>query len=125
MKECLIDTDILIEHLRNNSKATEFLASKVDATISYVTLGELLQGARGSGDVSLIHKMCSLFNLDKGSPSISDMSLKILAKYRHSNGIGFLDAVIAATALSRDLVLVTRNTRHFKGVEGLKVIDPF
>jgi predicted nucleic acid-binding protein len=35
------------------------------------------------------------------------------------------DAIIAATALVYDLILITRNTIDFKSIDGLKVIDPF
>jgi len=35
------------------------------------------------------------------------------------------DAIIAATALHQELVLVTRNTDDFKEVEGLTYINPF
>ncbi|WP_419807239.1 type II toxin-antitoxin system VapC family toxin [Sphingomonas sp.] len=37
---------------------------------------------------------------------------------------GTADAQIAATALTRDLALATRNTKHFAGL-GLKLIDPW
>ncbi|MBK7636959.1 MAG: PIN domain-containing protein [Saprospiraceae bacterium] len=34
------------------------------------------------------------------------------------------DAIIAATAIAYDLVLISRDTSDFKNIEGLKVIDP-
>jgi predicted nucleic acid-binding protein len=37
---------------------------------------------------------------------------------------GFADIVIAATALSRGLTLLTRNTRHFEPL-GLSMLNPF
>lgn len=39
--------------------------------------------------------------------------------------IGVEDIQIAATALRNDLTLVTRNTRHFESVEGLKIENWF
>jgi predicted nucleic acid-binding protein len=35
------------------------------------------------------------------------------------------DAVIAATALQNELVLVSRNTKDFKNIQGLEVINPY
>jgi len=35
------------------------------------------------------------------------------------------DAVIAATALQNGLVLVSRNVKDFKYIQGLEVIDPY
>jgi len=35
------------------------------------------------------------------------------------------DAIIAASALENDCLLVTHNTEDFKSIEGLKVVDPY
>jgi hypothetical protein len=35
------------------------------------------------------------------------------------------DAIIAATALVDDLVVISRNTSDFKNIDGLKVINPY
>ena len=35
------------------------------------------------------------------------------------------DAIIGASALVLDCHLITRNVSDFKGIDGLKVIDPF
>jgi predicted nucleic acid-binding protein len=35
------------------------------------------------------------------------------------------DAIIAATALVHGFTLVTRNTKDFKNIEGLEVLDPY
>jgi tRNA(fMet)-specific endonuclease VapC len=37
--------------------------------------------------------------------------------------IGAMDTLIAAHALAEGLVLVTHNTRHFDGIEGLPLED--
>ena len=34
------------------------------------------------------------------------------------------DAIIAATALAYDLTIITRNTKDFVNINGLKIIDP-
>jgi predicted nucleic acid-binding protein len=43
---------------------------------------------------------------------------------RKSKKIKLPDAIIAATALVYDLVVVSRNTSDFKNIQGLQVIDP-
>jgi predicted nucleic acid-binding protein len=35
------------------------------------------------------------------------------------------DAIIAATAIVYNWALISRNTKDFKNIKGLKVIDPF
>jgi len=39
--------------------------------------------------------------------------------------IKLADAVIAATAVVHNLKLATRNVGDFKGIEGLRVVNPF
>lgn len=43
---------------------------------------------------------------------------------RKENAIKLPDAIIAATALSRKLVIVTRNISDFKGINNLEVLNP-
>jgi predicted nucleic acid-binding protein len=47
------------------------------------------------------------------------------ADIRKAHKIKLPDAIIAATALVYDLTLISRNVIDFKGIQGLKVIDPF
>lgn len=44
---------------------------------------------------------------------------------RRSGSIRLADAIIAATALCYDLVLITRNTDDFKSIADLKIFNPF
>ena len=47
------------------------------------------------------------------------------ADIRKTNKIKLPDAIIAATALIYNLTLITRNTKDFKNIEGLEVINPY
>jgi predicted nucleic acid-binding protein len=47
------------------------------------------------------------------------------ADIRKQYNLKIPDAIIAATALINNLTLITRNTKDFEKVEGLKIIDPF
>jgi predicted nucleic acid-binding protein len=38
---------------------------------------------------------------------------------------GYVDTLIAATALAAGLTLVTRNTKDFTGIEGLRLVNPW
>jgi len=44
---------------------------------------------------------------------------------RQEKNIGLGDSIIAATALVHDLPLATRNTKDFKWIDTLSLIDPF
>ncbi|MCG9880494.1 MAG: type II toxin-antitoxin system VapC family toxin [Bacteroidia bacterium] len=61
---------------------------------------------------------CQVFELEK--------SVKIkTAQIRRAHKIKLPDAIIAATALVHDLILITRNTSDFIKIDGLKLVDPF
>lgn len=44
---------------------------------------------------------------------------------RKTHSIKLPDAVIASTALTYNLTLVTRNIKDFKGIDGLEVLNPY
>ncbi len=52
---------------------------------------------------------------------IEDLTISIRAQKK----IKVPDAIIAATAVDSSAILVTRNTKDFKGIGNLKVLDPF
>ena len=53
--------------------------------------------------------------------SIVDRSIEIRKNYKTK----LPDAIIAATALVYDLILITRNNSDFKNIEGLKLFNPY
>jgi len=121
MRTFLIDTNILIDFFRDSSKSIISEELLNDAVISYVTLGELLQGARNNQEKNLIMTICEKAEVNLGSTEISQLSIWLTSNYGISHGVGILDAIIAATALQRDLIVLTKNTKHFTCIEGLQV----
>ena len=55
----------------------------------------------------------------------SKYALLVAARSRVGMPINTEDGQIAAIALSNDLPLVTRNTRNFLKIDGLKLVDPW
>lgn len=56
---------------------------------------------------------------------VLDSKLAVKAgEIRRKYGLRIDDAVIAATALSFNLTLITRNLKHFKKVKNLKLLSP-
>ena len=47
------------------------------------------------------------------------------AVIRKTHRIKLSDAIIAATALVYDLILLSRNIADFKNIDGLKILDPW
>ena len=118
----LIDTDIFIDYLKGMPPAKAIFRSRdIDIYCSVLTKKELLNkpGLKDSERKRIV----SIFRELKTIPIDTDISLKysdLLAKY-HNNGLQPPDAIIAATAWSKKLPLLTRNRRHFSYIEEIKL----
>ncbi len=123
MGKYLVDTTVLVDHLRGQKEATEFL-EREDLVISVVSLAELLQGVRNKGEQKIIEKLVAQFPINWGSAEINRLAIKLIAKYFLKFSLRFLDALLAATALEGNFILVTDNIKHFKFISGLKVVSP-
>jgi hypothetical protein len=56
---------------------------------------------------------------------ISESVIEKTIAIRQTKKISLGDAIISATALTHNLVIITRNTSDFKNIEGLQVVDPY
>ena len=118
----LIDTDIFIDYLKGMPPAKAVFRSKdIDIFCSVLTKKELLSkpGLRDSER----KKIVGIFRKLKTILIDSDISIRysdLLAKY-HVKGLHPPDAIIAATAWSKKLPLLTRNKRHFSYIEEIKL----
>lgn len=123
----LLDTDVMVDHLRGKNLITLKIFKK-GAAISIITLGELLVGAYKSSDPEnslkkLKQNLSGLkLNIENLNEEIIDQFGRIKAKLETTgNRLEDFDLLIAATALTENLSLVTRNINHFKRIENLKL----
>ena len=118
----LIDTDIFIDYLKGMSPAKAVFRSRdIDIYCSILTKKELL--SKPGLEDSERKKIISILRDLKTISIDPDISLKysdLLAKY-HNNRLQPPDAIIAATAWSKKLPLLTRNRRHFSYIEEIKL----
>lgn len=125
MTNKLIDTNILVDSFRAYSPAVSYLGSESKIIISFATLFELINGATDKKNLTLIKRKFSMFDIINITPDIQNLGLELLSEYKFINGIGIIDSMIAATVLYHNLFLVTKNIRHFKGIKGLTLIEPY
>lgn len=113
----LVDSDILIDAGRSDSDAVDFLA-RLDQTdtlmISTITQMELMVGARNKSELRVIERFLARFTTVKLNPIISDLAVDLIRQYRLSHGLLMPDALIAATALSLNEPLATKNQRDYR-----------
>ena len=121
MADFLIDTDVLIDISRGNSDAADFVdALPGDISIGRISARELIIGARNKRDQKVIEKFISLYSIQELSDSIGQEAHQRLKQYAKSHGLTLADALIAATAIVADLVLVSRNEKHFRPIKDLR-----
>ncbi len=122
----LVDTDVLIWHLRGYAQATERLDQLPALVMSSVSYFEILQGMRNKVELLAFKKMLAQrqAQLLPITPAITARTGDLLEALTLSHGLGMGDALIAATALEHSLTVLTANTKHFAAVDGLR-LDEF
>jgi predicted nucleic acid-binding protein len=124
----LIDTSILIDHLRGRPDATRFLAATratVGLTTSVVVAAELLSGARDRREQAEIDRLLARSRVELIYPTDNTNALDLLRQYKLSRGIGWPDCLIAAVAIRLLLPAATLNDRHFRAIPTLSVHRPY
>lgn len=120
----ILDTSILIDHLRGNRAAValidEHLADGDQMGASLLTKVELIAGMRSHERRSVRTLVDRLGWVDVTDP-IAEGAGALARRYARSHpGIGVVDFVIAATARELEATLWTHNIRHFPMFRGLK-----
>ena len=119
----LVDTDVLIWHLRGYAQATRRLDELGVLTLSAVSYLEVLQGIRNKAEPVAVKKMFErrAATLLPVSEAITQRAIALMESITLSHGLQMGDALIAATALDHGLPVLTGNVKHFSAVQGLKV----
>jgi predicted nucleic acid-binding protein len=126
MDEVLLDSDILIDHLRGYEPARQYLkrfeAGELQGYLSIITVAELAAGQmRQEDEETKVQHLLALFTHIDLDFAIAWRGGEIRRQY-HTR---LADALIAATALLHNLRLATRNLQHFTPLEGLRVDKPY
>ena len=119
----LVDTDVLIWHLRGYPQATRRLDQLGALTISATSYLEVLQGLRNKAELTAVQKMmlkrqATMLPLTE---AITRRAVVLMESLTLSHGVQMGDALIAATALEHGLPVLTANIKHFGAVDGLHV----
>lgn len=135
----LIDTNVISEQRkkdRTNPGVKRFFKQVAEqgerAYVSVITVGELRRGVeliRHRGDTTQAQKLETwlLAMLNDYAENILDFSTEeaqVWGRLRVPHYENALDKQIAATALTHDITLVTRNTVDFEGT-GVRILNPF
>src|SRR2546423_14301578 len=125
LMDWLIDTNILIDHLRGTPRATAFLrrARKQQTlwvsviTVAEIHAGQRMKQAKERATVMRFLKLFRIAYLDAAGAAHGGEDLRGYAK-------GLAAALSAATAINKRRRRETRNARHFPGIRELICESP-
>lgn len=128
----LLDSDTLSEIMKGRDQhvlacASEYLQEHRAFQLSIITRYEILRGLFAKGAVrqaATFLRQCRKSTIYPVTEEIADRAATIYAVlHRQGQLISDADILIAATALVRDLVLVTGNEDHFRRIVGLRFVN--
>jgi len=123
----LLDADVMIDVQRRHPAAAAWYAPAPSGSLAlpgYVLM-ELYQSAQNQQQTLAADRLT--FSLPLVWPTDAE-SLQAVVNFRRlhlSHGLGLIDSLIAATALSLSAPLCTFNVKHFRHIPGLVTEQPY
>ena len=125
----MLDTDICIYIIKRKPESVLKRLERLQPgqlVMSVITFAELMNGAKKSqqveGNIATLNELAELLEIrpfdQKAAVVYGDVRSTLEKK---GNIIGSNDLLIAAHALSLNLILVTNNENEFKRVDGLRI----
>jgi predicted nucleic acid-binding protein len=121
-KRYLIDTNVILDYMGNKlpEKPKSMIARIIDHEINLSVINKIELLGFKELDQDLIDFIdCSIiYPLDD---EVVDKTIHI----RRKDKIKLPDAIIAATAIHHGFILITNNTRDFKNIVELEMVNPY
>lgn len=123
----LIDSDVLIDHLRKQKSALDFLSIEVEKGsllfTSVINRVEILAGMR-KGEEENVKSLFEIIIPIDVDVEIADRAGEYLRRFSKSHALNIGDAIIAATSMEMGLKLVTRNLKHYP-MKDIEIVQPY
>lgn len=127
-KSLLIDSDVLIDHLRKDMNALDFLTAEIEKGsqlfVSVISRVEIFAGIR-KGEEKAVNSLFEVMVPIDVDVAIADRAGEYLRKFSKSHALNIGDAIIAATSRELALKLVTRNVKHYHLMKDIEVVRPY
>jgi predicted nucleic acid-binding protein len=116
----LLDTDILIDYLRDYKDAVAYLEGLSEPLlVSAITVAELYSGVREGKERKALDQFMRAFHKIPVDDDIAVKAGLYRRQYGPSHGVGLADALIAATAEANNAKVATLNKTHFPMIEAV------
>jgi predicted nucleic acid-binding protein len=128
----LLETDRVVDWLKGRSDAVDLVGRLANngVAISLITYGEIYDGIYHGHNPDQRERDFERFLRIVDIVPLTQPILRLFARERgrlrqQGQTVSDMDLLIAATAIHHQLVLVTRNLRHYSRVSGLQIYrDP-
>lgn len=119
----LFDTDILIWVQRGNQKAAELINEATSRLISVQTYMELFQCTQSKKQHRITRDFLKKLNFQivPLTENIGHRAAIYIEEYSLQSGLRSGDALIAATAVENNVVLLSSNKKHYKDIKDLNL----
>lgn len=129
MRKSLLDTNILTAFLKGDQKVVSNISVYLDEfpvlTISVITYYEIIRGLKAINSINKLkafQRLVEQSEIENINKAIMDSVADIYVNLRRQGMlIEDADILIAATAIEKELVLVTDNIFHFKRIKELRI----
>ena len=120
----LIDTNILIYFLQGEEVAVSFFKDVMEREICISLINKIevlaFPDISENEEIEIKHFLLNFVTLNVDD-MIAEETIRIRKKFKLKLG----DALISATSIVHDAILVSRNEKDFSKVEGLKFLNPY
>jgi tRNA(fMet)-specific endonuclease VapC len=125
MEAVLIDTSVLIGRFRREPRAMAALERIGDAGLLLcdAIVAEVLAGTRNRKEYAETKReLFGQFHVLPLTMEVTQCFRAILDELAMGRDIHFADQLIAATAIAHNVPLLTLNSKHFKRIDGLRLV---
>lgn len=125
MSRLVVDSDILIDVMHGVEVTLHRLEQEEKHSklvISSITKKELLQGCANKREWKAVTKFISSFPIMYLTEEVDIIADNLLERYCLSHGLQIGDALIAATAISFNYPLISKNQKDYRFIEELALL---
>jgi predicted nucleic acid-binding protein len=105
----LIDSDVLLDFLDGFTGAAQEVARYSERCISIISWMELMTGAKNRADEATRREFLTHFRILPLTEQVAEEAVTLRRKYR----LKLPDAIIWATAITENYLLISRNRKDF------------
>jgi len=123
----LLDTNIVVAFLNGSKSVLKRMRAEIDKiALSTLVVAELDYGAKVSEkseeNLEKLYRLVDVVQVIPFDIECAKIFGTIKSKLRSlGKPAGEVDALIAATAMAHEAILITANKKHFENIEGLRV----